>query len=80
MHALRLGDIERFPFVEPPDGRYIRDGQRTLQELGALAPNNTLTPWGHRLAALPVDPRLGRMLLAAAEERCLTEVAVIVAE
>jgi ATP-dependent helicase HrpA len=79
MHALRLGDIERFPFVEPPDGRYIRDGQRTLQELGALAPNNTLTPLGHRLAALPVDPRLGRMLLAAAEERCLTEVAVIVA-
>ena len=79
MHALRLGDIERFPFVEPPDGRYIRDGQRTLQELGALAPNNTLTPLGQRLAALPVDPRLGRMLLAAAEERCLTEVAVIVA-
>jgi ATP-dependent helicase HrpA len=79
MHALRLGDIDRFPFVEPPDGRYIRDGQRTLQELGALAPNNTLTPLGQRLAALPVDPRLGRMLLAAAEERCLTEVAVIVA-
>jgi ATP-dependent helicase HrpA len=79
MHALRLGDIDRFPFVEPPDGRYIRDGQRTLQELGALAPNNTLTPLGQRLAALPVDPRLGRMLLAAAEDRCLTEVAVIVA-
>ena len=79
MHALRLGDIERFPFVEPPDGRYVRDGQRTLQELGALAANHTLTPMGRQLAALPVDPRLGRMLLAAAGERALTEVAVIVA-
>ncbi len=79
MHALRLGDIERFPFVEPPDGRYVRDGQRTLQELGALADDQSLTEMGRKLAQLPVDPRLGRILLAGAEERCLTETAVIVA-
>ena len=79
MHALRLGNIERFPFVEPPDGRYIRDGQRTLQELGALRSDNTLTELGRKLAALPVDPRLARILLAGAGEQCLTEVAIIVA-
>ncbi|MDQ2640122.1 MAG: ATP-dependent RNA helicase HrpA [Pseudomonadota bacterium] len=79
MHALRLGDIGRFPFVEPPDDRYVRDGMRTLQELGALDEEQRLTTTGQRLARLPVDPRLGRMLLAAAEERALSEVAVIVA-
>ncbi|MEY4761141.1 MAG: hypothetical protein RLZZ200_997 [Pseudomonadota bacterium] len=79
MHALRLGDIERFPFVEPPDGRYVRDGQRTLQELGALAEDQSLTDTGRKLAQLPVDPRLGRILLAGAEESCLSEIAVIVA-
>jgi ATP-dependent helicase HrpA len=79
MHALRLGDIERFPFVEPPDGRYVRDGLRTLQELGALDEANALTELGQRLSKLPLDPRLGRILLAGAEELCLTEVAVIVA-
>ncbi|HWL62005.1 MAG TPA: ATP-dependent RNA helicase HrpA [Steroidobacteraceae bacterium] len=79
MHALRLGDIERFPFVDPPDGRYVRDGLRTLQELGALDEEHRLTPTGHRLARLPVDPRLGRMLLAAAQEGALSELAVIVA-
>jgi ATP-dependent helicase HrpA len=79
MHALRLGDIERFPFVEPPDGRFVRDGLRTLQELGALDEQMQLTQTGQRLSKLPVDPRLGRMLLSAAEERSLAEVAVIVA-
>src|SRR5690606_33208750 len=79
MHALRLGDIERFPFLEPPDGRYVRDGLRTLQELGALDEQQRLTQVGRQLAKLPVDPRLGRMLLAAAAERSLAEVAVIVA-
>ncbi len=79
MHALHLGDIARFPFVEPPDGRFVRDGQRTLQELGALREDNAITPLGQRLASLPVDPRLGRILLAGAEEGCLTEVAIIVA-
>ncbi|MET0207488.1 MAG: ATP-dependent RNA helicase HrpA [Burkholderiaceae bacterium] len=78
MHALRLGDIEEFPFVEPPDGRFVRDGLRTLQELGALDESNALTEIGRRLSRLPLDPRLGRILLAGAEERCLDEVAIIV--
>jgi ATP-dependent helicase HrpA len=145
MHALKLGDISRFPFVEPPDERLIRDGLRTLQEVNALEerriplppgegrgerseggeagdkkdffleksssldageeekggkshldsphPNPlpegegakspargfVLTDIGRKLAKLPVDPKLGRMLLAGAEEHCLTEVAIIVA-
>jgi ATP-dependent helicase HrpA len=81
MHALKLGDIEAFPFVEPPDGRLVRDGQRTLRELGALAAEGPeegrLTDTGRRLAKLPLDPRLGRMLLAGGEEHCLEEVAII---
>jgi len=77
MHALRLGDIEAFPFVEPPDGRYIRDGQRTLRELGALTEEGELTDMGRRLSKLPLDPRLGRILLAGADEHCLEEVAII---
>ncbi|MCC6171212.1 MAG: ATP-dependent RNA helicase HrpA, partial [Gammaproteobacteria bacterium] len=79
MHALQLGDVEAFPFVEPPDGRYVRDGQRTLRELGALSEDGRLTEVGRRLAKLPLDPRLGRMLLAGATEHCLEEVAIIAA-
>jgi len=79
MHALKLGDIEAFPFVEPPDGRLVRDGQRTLRELGALSEEGHLTDTGRRLAKLPLDPRLGRILLAGAEEHCLEEVAIIAA-
>jgi ATP-dependent helicase HrpA len=79
MHALRLGDIEAFPFVEPPDGRLVRDGQRTLIELGALSEEGQITEMGRRLARLPLDPGLGRMLLAAATENCLEEVAIIAA-
>jgi ATP-dependent helicase HrpA len=79
MHALKLGDIEAFPFVEPPDARFVRDGQRTLRELGALTEEGVLTEAGRRLAKLPLDPRLGTMLLAAAAEHALEEVAVIAA-
>jgi ATP-dependent helicase HrpA len=80
MHALKLGDIEAFPFVEPPDGRYVRDGQRTLLELGALSEDGRqLTEMGRRLSKLPLDPRLGRILLAGHDERCLEEIAIIVA-
>jgi ATP-dependent helicase HrpA len=79
MHALKLGDIEAFPFVEPPDGRLVRDGLRTLRELGALSEEGKLTDTGRQLSKLPLDPRLGRMLLAAAEEHCLDEVAIIAA-
>src|SRR6185436_11427462 len=77
MHALKLGDIEAFPFVEPPDGRLIRDGQRTLRELGALTEAGELTDTGRRLSKLPLDPRLGRMLLAGAQEHCVAEIAII---
>src|SRR5262245_61627021 len=77
MHALKLGDIEAFPFVEPPDGRYVRDGQRTLRELGALSEEGELTDTGRQLAKLPLDPRLGRILLAGAQEHALEEIAII---
>ena len=78
MHALRLGELQRFPFVEPPDIRLIKDGLKTLQELNALDERGQLTPIGKRLSRLPIDPRLGRMLLAAQEEGCLREVAIMV--
>jgi ATP-dependent RNA helicase HrpA len=77
MHALKLGDIEAFPFVEPPDGRFVRDGQRSLRELGALTEEDALTDTGRRLSKLPLDPRLGRILLAGGEHHCLEEVAII---
>jgi ATP-dependent helicase HrpA len=79
MHSLQLGDIEEFPFVEPPDGRLVRDGQRTLIELGALSEEGQITELGRKLARLPLDPGLGRMLLAGAKENCLEEVAIIAA-
>ncbi|MCU0264059.1 MAG: ATP-dependent RNA helicase HrpA, partial [Candidatus Nanopelagicales bacterium] len=82
MAALRLGEIERFPFLDPPDTRQIRDGIALLQELGALKEGSgppRLTPLGRQLARLPLDPRLGRMVLAAADAGCVREVVVIVA-
>ena len=81
MAALGLGDIEQFPFLEPPDRRQIRDGVALLHELGALEPGaaEPLTPVGRKLARLPLDPRLARMVLAADELDCAREVIVIVA-
>ncbi|MGB7980701.1 MAG: ATP-dependent RNA helicase HrpA, partial [Candidatus Nanopelagicales bacterium] len=82
MAALELGDIARFPFLDPPDTRQIRDGIALLVELGALHPGAgvpRLTPLGRRLARLPLDPRLGRMVLAAADAGCVREVVVIAA-
>ncbi|WP_249012286.1 ATP-dependent RNA helicase HrpA [Conexibacter sp. DBS9H8] len=81
MAALSLGEIEGFPFLEAPDRRQIRDGIALLHELGALDPAapEPLTPLGRRLARLPVDPRLGRMVLEADRLRCAREVIVIVA-
>lgn len=79
MHALKLGDISKFPFVEPPDSRLIRDGLRTLQEVNAVDERGQITDIGRKLAKLPVDPKLGRMLLAGADEHCLSEIAIIVA-
>src|SRR4051812_947601 len=79
MAALRLGDVEDFPFLDPPDRRQIRDGIALLQELGALDPDAQLTPVGRRLAQLPLDPRLARMVLEAGRLGCATEVIVIAA-
>ncbi|MBK1720401.1 ATP-dependent RNA helicase HrpA [Thiocystis violacea] len=79
MKLLGFGAIERFPFVDPPDSRLVTDGYRTLEELGALDARGELTPLGRQLGRLPVDPRIGRLLLAAAEHHCLTEVLVIAA-
>jgi len=75
--ALNLGNLERFPFLDPPKRAAIRDGLKTLFELGAIDQRQRLTPLGRRLSQLPVDPRIGRMILAADEEGCLAEVLVI---
>jgi len=77
MKALRLGEIERFPFIDKPDPRFVKDGYRLLRELGALQPNDGLTRIGQQLARLPLDPRLGRMLIAAAEHGAVTETLTI---
>jgi ATP-dependent helicase HrpA len=79
MAALRLGDIEQFPFLDPPDRRSIRDGITLLQELGAFDAEQRITALGRRLAQLPVDPRIGRMILQAETEGCVREVLVIAA-
>jgi ATP-dependent helicase HrpA len=79
MKALRLGAVEEFPFVEPPDSRMIRDGYETLHELGAIDTEQRLTRTGSQLAKLPIDPRIGRMILAASGEGALREVLVIAA-
>jgi ATP-dependent helicase HrpA len=79
MAALGLGEIEDFPFLDPPDRRQVRDGIALLQELGALDGEARLTPVGRRLAQLPLDPRMGRMVLEAGRLGCATEVIVIAA-
>ncbi|MFD1324272.1 ATP-dependent RNA helicase HrpA [Micromonospora sonneratiae] len=84
MTAIGLGDIAAFPFIDPPDRRNIADGVNLLHELGALEPATgdaarTLTPLGRRLAQLPVDPRLARMVLEGERNGCATDVAVIAA-
>ncbi|WP_455282860.1 ATP-dependent RNA helicase HrpA [Cupriavidus necator] len=77
MKALRLTDIEAFPFIEPPLGRAVADGYQLLQELGAVDDANQLTGTGRQLAKLPLDPRVARMILAAREHHCLREVLII---
>ncbi|MER6117348.1 ATP-dependent RNA helicase HrpA [Streptomyces sp. NPDC001743] len=82
MTAAGLGDIEKFPFIDPPDHRNIRDGVQLLQELGALDPEEKdpkkrLTPLGRKLSQLPVDPRLARMVIEADRNGCVREVMVI---
>ncbi|HWT71502.1 MAG TPA: ATP-dependent RNA helicase HrpA [Oxalicibacterium sp.] len=77
MKSLHLTDVEEFPFIEPPLGRAIADGYQLLQELGAVDDDNRLTKLGRELARLPLDPRVGRMILAAKQNACLTEVLII---
>ena len=79
MTTLGFGDIGSFPFVDPPDSRLVRDGYKLLEELAAVDGRHRVTRLGNRLARLPVDPRIGRMLIAAAETGCLREVVVIAA-
>jgi ATP-dependent helicase HrpA len=79
MKALRLGDVEDFPFLEAPPRKAISDGYQLLLELGAVTPEHALTPTGQELAKMPLDPRLGRMIVAARDEGCLREVLVIAA-
>jgi ATP-dependent helicase HrpA len=89
MKFLRLGNVEEFPFVEPPDPRMVKDGYDTLVELGAIEERQdasgkrqaewVLTTMGAKLAKLPVDPRIGRMILEAIEERCVDQVLIIAA-
>jgi len=82
MAALDLGEVAGFPFVDPPDSRRVADGVRLLEELGAVMPGHgktRLTDVGRKLARLPVDPRLGRIILEAGRNGCVSEVLIIAA-
>ena len=77
IQSLRLGAIEAFAFIDPPRPSMIRDGYKTLHELGAITDDDHVTPMGKRLSQMPVDPRVARMVLAGADEGVLEEVLVI---
>jgi ATP-dependent helicase HrpA len=77
MAALRLSDVAEFPFIEAPSSRLIADGYLLLQELGAVDDKRNITEVGLQLAKLPLDPRVGRMILAAKREGCLKEILII---
>jgi ATP-dependent helicase HrpA len=79
MSVLGLGEPENFPFIDPPDTRLVNDGVRLLQELMAMDGERRVTSLGRQLAFLPLDPRLGRMLVAASQNGCLTEMLIIAA-
>ena len=79
MKAFGLGDVESFPFIDPPDLRQVRDGYQTLLEIGALDEHRRLTQTGRILARMPIDPKLSRMVMAAERENCLEEMIVIAA-
>ena len=81
MAALDLGEVAGFPFIDPPDARQVTDGVRLLEELGAVPPGGQrrLTDVGRQLARLPVDPRLGRMIIEAGRNGCAREVLIIAA-
>jgi ATP-dependent helicase HrpA len=77
MSALGLGEVEEFPFIEPPGSRAIADGYQLLQELNAIDDKRQLTPLGHELAKLPLDPKVARLLLAGRQFQCLNEILII---
>ncbi|MTW02915.1 ATP-dependent RNA helicase HrpA, partial [Pseudoduganella ginsengisoli] len=79
MKTLHLADVETFPFIEPPLARAIADGYQLLQELGAVDEYNQITALGRKLAKLPLDPRVGRMILAGLDNAALTEVLIVAA-
>ncbi len=79
LKSLRVHDIENFPFVDPPSGRAIADGYQILEEVGALNERGRLTRIGRTLAHWPLDPRIGRMVIAAQRFDCLAEILVIAA-
>ena len=79
MKSLHLGHVEDFPFIEPPLRKAIADGYQLLNELGAVDDDNEITPLGQTLAKLPLDPRVGRMILEAKDRQALAEVLVIAA-
>jgi len=77
MAALRLGSVDEFPFLEPPSAKAIHDGYQQLQELGAVDELRQITPLGEEMARFPLDPAIGRLILAARDEQCLKEVLII---
>lgn len=77
MKSLRLGDVKKFPFIDPPSAHAVKDGYAILKELGALAPKGDLTPLGKIMARLPMDPRIARMIIEAKKESALREVMII---
>jgi ATP-dependent helicase HrpA len=79
MKSLHLGNVEQFPFLEAPRPKAIADGYQLLSELGAVDDDNELTPMGRELSRLPLDPRVGRMILEARERKALDEVLIIAA-
>jgi len=78
LEHMQLGHVDDFPFVEPPDSRLINDGYKLLHELGAIDNSNKITTIGKQLARLPIDPKLGRVLIEANNEGCLAECLIIV--
>jgi len=77
MSALNLGEVDSFPFIEPPGSRSIADGYQLLAELGAIDEARQLTPLGRELSRLPLDPKIARLLLAGRQYQCLTEILII---
>jgi ATP-dependent helicase HrpA len=77
MSALDLGEVQEFPFIEPPTSRMVADGYQLLGELGAIDEARQLTKLGRELAKLPLDPKIARLLLAGRQYHCLTEILII---